>query len=50
MNNDAHEIPGRLLSRFGAIAIIIGIVIGCAVNSTFLYNISYPFFALNILL
>lgn len=34
MNNDAHQIPGRLLSRSGAIAIIVGIVIGAGIFKT----------------
>jgi len=34
MNNDAHQIPGRLLSRTGAIAIIVGIVIGAGIFKT----------------
>jgi basic amino acid/polyamine antiporter, APA family len=34
MNNDAHQIPGRLLSRIGAIAIIVGIVIGAGIFKT----------------
>jgi|688.fasta_scaffold10008_8 amino acid transporter len=34
MNNDAHQTPGRLLSRIGAIAIIVGIVIGAGIFKT----------------
>jgi APA family basic amino acid/polyamine antiporter len=34
MNNDAHVTPGRLLSRTGAIAIIVGIVIGAGIFKT----------------
>lgn len=34
MNNEAHQIPGRLLSRLGAIAIIVGIVIGAGIFKT----------------
>jgi amino acid transporter len=34
MNKDAHQIPGRLLSRSGAIAIIVGIVIGAGIFKT----------------
>ncbi|WP_353201654.1 amino acid permease [Polynucleobacter sp.] len=34
MNNDALQIPGRLLSRLGAIAIIVGIVIGAGIFKT----------------
>jgi len=34
MNNDAHQTPGRLLSQTGAIAIIVGIVIGAGIFKT----------------
>jgi basic amino acid/polyamine antiporter, APA family len=34
MNSDDPKIPGRLLSRSGAIAIIVGIVIGAGIFKT----------------
>ena len=48
-NGSFYPLAANQMIKF-FIFMIIGIVIGCAVNSTFLYNISYPFFALNILL